>query len=107
MVGMQTTVVDNPGARRFEILVEGERAGYAAYRRSGATVEFTHTEIDDRFEGQGLGSKLARGALDATREAGSSVLPHCPFIRSYIRRHDEYLDLVPAEQRARFELASG
>ncbi len=39
-----------------------------------------------------------------TRAAGRRVLPHCPFVKAYIEKHDEYVDLVPAEQRASFGL---
>jgi predicted GNAT family acetyltransferase len=99
-------VVDNPEAGRFEVVVDGEVAGYAQYRRTKSAVAFTHTVVDPRFEGRGLGSVLARGALDATRAAGSSVLPFCPFIRGYIQRHPAYLDLVPAARRAGFQLAA-
>jgi predicted GNAT family acetyltransferase len=98
-------VVDNPESHRFEVLVDGEVAGFAEYRRTTSSVAFTHTVIDPAFEGRGLGSVLARGALDATREAGSPVLPYCPFIRGYIQRHPAYLDLVPADRRAGFALA--
>ncbi len=98
-------VVDAPDAGRFEVLVDGEVAGFAEYRRTKAATAFTHTVIDPAFEGRGLGSVLARGALDATRVAGSPVLPFCPFIRSYIQRHPAYLDLVPDDRRAEFELA--
>jgi uncharacterized protein len=98
-------VVDNPEADRFEILVEDQVAGFAEYRRTNGVVAFTHTVIEPAFEGRGLGSVLARGALDATREAGAPVLPYCPFIRGYIQRHPAYLDLVPADRRAEFELA--
>jgi hypothetical protein len=98
-------VVDNPEAGRFEVLVDGEVAGFAEYQRTKSAVAFTHTVIDPAFEGRGLGSVLARGALDATREARSPVLPFCPFIRGYIQRHPAYLDLVPDERRAEFELA--
>jgi len=98
-------VVDDPAAGRFEVLVDGAVAGFAEYRRTRSAVAFTHTVIDPAFEGRGLGSVLARGALDATREAGSPVLPFCPFIRGYIQRHLAYLDLVPAERRAEFQLA--
>ncbi|GGS93022.1 hypothetical protein GCM10010156_59100 [Planobispora rosea] len=102
----EPTVVDNPEAGRFEILVDGRVAGFAEYRRSGTKVSLTHTEIDPAFEGRGLGSILARGALDASRAEGLSVLPFCSFIRGYIERHPDYLDLVPSDQRARFSLDS-
>jgi predicted GNAT family acetyltransferase len=102
-------VVDNAVADRFEVLVDGEVAGFAEYQRTTSSVAFTHTEIDSAFEGQGLGSTLARGALGAARDAGFAVLPFCPFIRGYIQRHPAYHDLVPADRRAEFGLppASG
>lgn len=106
MTENEPKVVDNPEASRFEVLVDGEVAGFAEYRRTKAATAFTHTVIDPAFEGRGLGSVLARAALDATREAGSPVLPFCPFIRGYIQRHPDYLDLVPADRRAEFELAA-
>jgi uncharacterized protein len=99
-------VVDNPGADRFEVLVDDAVAGFVEYRRIGSSVAFTHTIVDPSFEGQGLGSTLAGGALDAAREAGHPVLPFCPFMRGFIERHPAYLDLVPADRRAEFELAS-
>jgi uncharacterized protein len=98
-------VGDAPAASRFEILVDGAVAGFAEYRRTSSSVSFTHTVVDPAFEGRGLGSVLARDVLDASREAGLTVLPFCPFIRSYIKRHPAYLDLVPAGRRAEFGLA--
>ncbi len=97
-------VVDNPEAGRFEIYADGTLAGFSAYQRNGSTVAFTHTEMDPEFEGRGLASVLIRRALDAVRAAGDSVLPFCPFVRAYITRHAEYVDLVPPGQRPRFDL---
>ena len=97
-------VADNPGQSRFEALADGELAGFAVYGRHGDEIAFVHTEVDDAFEGQGVGSQLAAGALDQAREQGLKVLPFCPFIRSYIAKHDEYLDLVPEDQREKFSL---
>jgi uncharacterized protein len=103
----EQTVVDHTEAHRFEVRVDGVVAGYAEYRRRGGSVAFTHTVVDDAFEGRGLGSALARGALDAVRAEGSAVLPFCPFIRSWIQRHPDYADLVPEGRRAEFGLSGG
>jgi predicted GNAT family acetyltransferase len=98
------TVVDAPERGQFEIAVDGRPAGFAAYQRLGKVTALTHTEVDDSFEGQGLGGRLVSFALDSAREAGLDVLPYCPFVRSYIERHPAYLDLVPEGRRAEFDL---
>ena len=97
-------VVDVPERSRFEVLVDGEIAGFTEYRRRPGLIAFIHTLIDPRFEGQGLGSQLVRTALSEARSDRLSVLPFCPFVRSYIAGHTEYLDLVPEPMRAQFEL---
>ena len=76
--------------------------GWAEYRPAGESVIIAHTEIDERREGEGLGSVLVRGALDRIRADGRTVIPTCPFTAAYIRRHPEYLDLVDASLRGRF-----
>jgi uncharacterized protein len=88
------SVVDNPRAHRYEVWFDGARAGYALYRIEDGTTVFTHTEIDPSFEGHGLGSRLASEALDDVRAHGRSVVPLCPFIASYIRKHPQYSDLI-------------
>jgi predicted GNAT family acetyltransferase len=90
-------VVDVPDDHRFEIRVDGDLAGFAEYSRMGGRLIFRHTEIRDAYEGRGLGSTLAKGALDAARAGGHPVVPLCPFIASYIERHPDYQDLVDQE----------
>lgn len=93
---LTVTVTDNPRASRYEARVDGEVAGFAAYRRSGSDViVFTHTEVDPAFGGTGIGSALARGALDDVAARGErDVVPRCPFIASWIERHPDYAALV-------------
>lgn len=98
------TVVDNAAAERFEIAVEGELAGVTQYRRRPELIAFVHTEVEPKFEGQGLASKLIGTALDASRAEGLAVLPFCPFVNAYINKHPEYADLVPEAFRAKFGL---
>ena len=85
---------DRPELEYYEITVDGKRAGLAAYEIEGNVIAFTHTEVDDAYEGQGLGSRLARYALDDARSRGLKVRPLCPFIKTWIRRHEDYADLV-------------
>jgi uncharacterized protein len=100
----QPEVRENTAEHSFEIHVGDELAGKTVYRQQDSVVGFLHTEIDDRFGGQGLGSVLIRGALDTVRARGGQVLPHCPFVKRFIEKHPEYLDLVPADRRAGFGL---
>ena len=97
-------MVDNPDERRFELRVGDAVAGFAEYRAGDSVHTFTHTEIDPAYEGKGLGSVLVRGALDQVRARGRGVRPACPFVRSFVERHPDYLDLVPAADRGRYGL---
>jgi predicted GNAT family acetyltransferase len=100
------TVTDNAEQRRYELTVDGEVAGYVEYHDRGNRRSMMHTVVEPAYEGRGLGSQLARAVLADARTRGLAVLPHCPFIRSYIARHrDEYVDLVPQADRAEFDLA--
>lgn len=88
-----TQVTDAVGARRYEARVDGKLAGFATYIRTPEMVAFLHTEVDPKFEGRGVGSAIARHALDEARERGQSVLAACPFISGWIAHHPEYEDL--------------
>ncbi|MGW4897586.1 GNAT family N-acetyltransferase [Kitasatospora sp. NPDC004240] len=99
-----THVADNPEQSRYEITDDGELAGFAEYHRYENELAFIHTEIDERFGGRGLGGALARAALDDARRQGLAVLPYCPFIRGWLSKHPDHVDLVPAAQRDRFGL---
>ncbi|WP_035278274.1 GNAT family N-acetyltransferase [Actinokineospora spheciospongiae] len=81
-------------SRRFEAVVDGRVAGFAEYIRGEGLVVFPHTEVDTAFEGRGVGSALARAALDDAKGRGAAVLATCPFIAGWMRRHPEYLELA-------------
>jgi uncharacterized protein len=100
----EIVVSDAPERKRFEVTVDGEPAGFLVYRAKKGLLALIHTEVEDRFEGQGLGGRLARFALDQAREQGLAILPFCPFVNDWMKRHREYVDLVPAEYRASFDL---
>jgi Predicted acetyltransferase len=91
---MSVLVEDNPARRRFEILVDGSLAGFAAYELRQDAVVFTHTEVDPSFHGKGIGGALARAALDQVRERGERVVASCEFIAAYIDKHPQYAELL-------------
>jgi uncharacterized protein len=96
---VDVVVERNPDQHRYEAWVDDALAGFAEYRLRGAdTWVFTHTEVDDAYEGKGVASRLIRAALDDVRERGGSVVARCPFVSAYIRDHPAYADLL-AETR--------
>lgn len=90
---MSGEVRNNQQESRFELDAEGHMA-IAVYSLSPGTITFLHTEVPSALEGRGIGSKIARGALDHARAQGLKVVARCPFIAGYIRKHPEYQDLV-------------
>lgn len=95
----------NEELNRFEIYSDGELAGFADFKVSNQMISYTHTEIDPRFGGQGLGSQLIKEALDEALEQNLEVAPHCSFVSAYIKKSGEkYLHLVPESKRAKFDL---
>jgi hypothetical protein len=80
---------------RYEARDGETLAGLAAYLLTrNHLIVFTHTEVEAGYEGQGVGSQLARAALDDARTRGLGVVPLCPFIKGWIDRHQDYADLV-------------
>lgn len=99
-------VADNPAASRYELHVGSELAGIVTYqlRKHDTVISLLHTEIEPAFQGAHLATHLARYSLDDARGRGLAVLPFCPYIASWIKKHPEYADLVPADRRAEFGL---
>jgi predicted GNAT family acetyltransferase len=87
-------VTRSPGEGRYLLLAGDHEAGFLSYGERDGRVVLLHTEVHPVAEGRGLGSTLVRGALDDVRERELKIVPICPFVRAYLRRHPEYDDLV-------------
>jgi len=96
-------VTDNKEASRFELRVDGLLVGHATYEDTANGRAFEHTAIAPRYQGRGLAGQLIAYSLDESRAAGRRVLPFCPFVRTFIKSHEDYLDLV--DQPQHFALA--
>ncbi len=95
MAHTHTEIIRNDEASRYEAHVNGALAGFAEYTLTSQTITFTHTVVDDDYEGQGVGSALAQGVLDdAIRRGDRRIKVVCPFIRAWIERHPDYQHLL-------------
>ncbi|MEM8964969.1 MAG: GNAT family N-acetyltransferase [Bacteroidota bacterium] len=89
----QFTVVHQPEKKRFAIPLNDETA-VLEYIPAKKFIVFTHTEVPVSHEGKGLASRLAKTGLEYAKETNQPVMPLCPYVAMYIRRHPEYKSLV-------------
>jgi uncharacterized protein len=75
---------------------EGGEAVLAFAEAGPGVLDFRHTQVPEAAQGKGVGDELVRQALEDVRERGLKVIPTCPFVAAYVRRHPEYRDRVTA-----------
>jgi hypothetical protein len=90
---MDGEVTNNEAANQYELEVDGQLA-LAAYRLGHGRITFTHTEVPNALEGQGIGKRLIEAALADVREQGLKVVPACAFVKHYMDTHPEVQDLL-------------
>jgi uncharacterized protein len=86
-------VVNNRAQHRYELVVEGHLAA-TYYEVTDGIMTFIHTEVPPELGGKGVGSALVKGALDQVRAEGLKVVAQCPFVKAYIDKHPDYVDLL-------------
>lgn len=88
-------VVHAPEKHRYEIYAGDERLGLTQYRLPDDDhVDFIHTESSPEHAGEGLAARLVTFALDDVRAQGKRIIPHCPYVAGFIRKHPEYEDIT-------------
>lgn len=92
---LHVTIVDNPEHHRVEARTDqGSLAGFSQYYVRDGRYVFFHTEVDADYNGQGIGSQIAAGVVEFVRGRGAPLVPECPFIRGYLKKHPETQDAV-------------
>ncbi|MGW5422205.1 GNAT family N-acetyltransferase [Streptomyces sp. NPDC003943] len=92
--GTAPVVRRNDTRHRYEILVDDKRAGLTAYRDREDRRVFFHTEIDDAYAGRGLASILVEQALTDVRATGMRIVPVCPYVAKFLKKHTEFADIT-------------
>ena len=103
-VAERIEVADAPDRDRYELSIDGEVVGFTVYGTCPGLIAFVHTEVNELLQGRGLGDQLIRFALEDARARGLAVLPFCPFVKAFIKRHREFETLVPDTYREQFGL---
>ena len=93
-VADELRVADSPARHRYEAILHDQVVGVSVYELIDDRIVFLHTEVDSGLEGLGVGSRLAKGALDDVRRRGLKVVARCPFIAAWLKRHPDYADLL-------------
>lgn len=86
-------VENNEAKHRFEINLE-DKTALIAYKKIGGVYNLYHTEVPPQFKGEGVGSALAKGTLEQIKVEDAKIIPSCPFVAAYVKRHKEFQDLV-------------
>ena len=86
-------VVNNTATSRFEVTLDGETA-FAEYRLKPGKIILPHTVVPPAFEGKGVAGALARAAFGHARAEGLKVIPTCPFMSAWVKKHPEEHDIV-------------
>ena len=86
-------IVDETAGERF-VLVEDGQTAELVYHVHGNRFTLIHTEVPDALEGRGIGGRLVRAALERAKRDDMTLVPSCPFARSWLKKHRDELDGV-------------
>ncbi|UQU63444.1 N-acetyltransferase [Couchioplanes caeruleus] len=93
-------MTDATERERFEARDENDvLAGVLTYQLTGTIIAYTHTRVEPAYEGRGVGSALARAAMDDARTRSRTVVPICPFLSGWLDKHPEYEKIVVRSTR--------
>ena len=90
----ETPLNDNAHKHRFELDYSDKLAVVDYHRLDDETLALTHTEVDPSLEGMGVGSQLVKRVLEYADRNNLRIVPACPFIAAYVKRHPEWNRLV-------------
>lgn len=87
-------ITHNQEKQRFELQIDEHKAMVKYTPVQPEVWSLNHAFVPSQLEGRGIGSELVRQVLTYCHNHGIRIIPACPFIEAYIRRHPEWKDLV-------------
>lgn len=86
-------VVDDVESHRFVLAQDGAH-GELVYRSEGDRLVLLHTEVPDALSGRGIAGRLVRAVIDRAAASGETVVPWCPYARSWLRKHPDAAERI-------------
>ena len=86
-------VIHNEAEGQFETWIDGQLSKLD-YMQDGNTMVITHVGVHPEHRGQGVAGKITEVALEYAKQKSYRVIPMCPYVATYIRRHRQYLELT-------------
>ena len=93
-------IKENKHRNRFEMETDGKLSIVEYQPIDDETIALTHTEVDPSLEGQGVGSKLVEGVLQHVEQNNMKIVPLCPFVSVYLKRHPDWNRVVSTTHTA-------
>jgi predicted GNAT family acetyltransferase len=84
---------DNAEKHRYEFHID-DWTPRIEYIKKGNEIFLTHTEVPQALEGKGIASALVTKALMDIEEKGLKLIPLCPYVAAFIKRHPEWNRIV-------------
>lgn len=85
----------------FEAFIDGKRAGLMTYTWAGEErFIIDHTEVEETYNGKGVGKEMLLAAVDFARKNGKTIIPLCPFAKATFQKHEELQDVLVNQAQA-------
>jgi len=90
---MEREIKHDREKQKFYTIVDGHEA-LLDYSLEGNTMNFYHTYTPPELRGKGLAKIVVQFAFNYARENNLKVIPSCSYVQAFVKRYEEYQDLV-------------
>ncbi len=89
----EAVLVKDTAARQYQLAIDGHTA-FIDYKQQGKKVYLIHTEVPAELGGRGIAATLVNKTLTDMENNGEVLVPLCPYVRAYLKRHPEWNRLL-------------
>ncbi len=87
-------LINNETQNRYEFHIDGSVPRIEYILTKDNKIYLTHTEVPKELEGKGIASALVMQTLEDVEKSGRKLVPLCPYVAQYIKRHPEWKRIV-------------